>query len=419
MAQAAQPSENVIALSGFEPAEAGLAMADRAALARRFSTLVPLGPAVTGGLGVVQRARTTDGTIEVALKAPRHRPGCTTDEIRRDDATLAEEYKTLCQVSNLRFFPTVFGRARTAEGEPAILMEWVKGVSLDEYRASRWPNGCPGTTVAALGEALLTALDSTRALSATFVHRDLAPKNVIIRTNRAPLAAQGARGAFDVCLIDLGSAELVSRDLTFTQRAGLARGGQPPYAAPEMLSDGMADLGSRSSQKVDVYAVASILYELYGGNYPYGAALDHERAAHGAAADFGRVKLGPCPPLAPRTATDRSLCALIHRCLSPRQVDRPTVTQLLAAIRQWRRTGETGTADAPSQATRAVNRPRPALRAPRAPKSSNPPQVDARIPMEQIRRARRARARKQMLSVAVIVAAIAAVLVAIALLATE
>lgn len=417
MAQAAQPSENVIALSGFEPAEAGLAMADRAALARRFSTLVPLGPAVTGGLGVVQHARTTYGVIEVALKTPRHRPGCSTDEIRRDDATLAEEYKTLCQVSNLRFFPTVFGRARTAEGEPAILMEWVKGVSLDEYRAARWRNGCPGAIVAALGEALLAALDSTHALSATFIHRDLAPKNVIIRTSGAPLAAQEARGVFDVCLIDLGSAELVDRDLTFTQRAGLARGGQPPYAAPEMLSDGIAGLGSRSSQKVDVYAVASILYELYSGSYPFGPALDRERTMHGAEADFGRVKLGPCPPLVPKAPADRSLCALICLCLAPRQANRPSIAQFLAAIRRWCKTGETGVTGTAAQI--AATKPRANPRAQQHIQPSTPPQAETRIPMEQIRRARRARMRKRMLSIAVISVAVVAALVVIALLAAE
>ena len=417
MALATQPSENVIALSGFEPAEAGLAMANRAALARRFSTLVPLGPAVTGGLGVVQRARTTDAAAEVALKTPRHRPGCTTEEIRRDDATLAEEYKTLCQVRNLRFFPTAFGRARTAEGEPAILMEWVKGVSIDEYRDARWRNGCPGATVAALGEALLTALDSTRALSATFIHRDLAPKNVIIRTEETPLALQEERGAFDVCLIDLGSAELVSHDLTFTQRAGLARGGQPPYAAPEMLSDGMAAMGSRANQKVDVYAVASILYELYCGSYPFGPALDRERAMRGAEADFGRVKLGACTPLAPKAPADQSLCVLIGLCLAPRQADRPSVAQFLAAIRRWRQSGEAGMRGTAAQI--ATTKPQVNPYARQQIKPSTPPQAEARIPMEQIRRARRARMRKRMLSIAVIAVAVVEALVVIALLAAE
>ena len=409
----ANPSDDTVVLTGFEPAEGGLTVADQAVLARRFSTLVPLGAPATGGLGVVLHARTTDpSATEVALKTPRHRPGCTADEIRRDDATLSEEYKTLCQVSNLRFFPTAFGRARTATGDPALLMEWVGGRSLDEYRRARWPHGCPGATVAALGEAMLVALDSTRALSATFVHRDLAPKNVIIRTGGASLALQEERGAFDVCLIDLGSAELVSHDLTFTQRAGLARGGQPPYAAPEMLSDAASGLGSRASQKVDVYAVASILYELYSGHRPYEDALEREREANGPSADFGRVKLAPCSPLAPRTDVDRSLCALIGMCLAPRQADRPSVTQFLAAIRRWRGTGETGLSPASIRAvqTRAAARPS-------AGAGSQPPtQAPARIPMEQIRRARRARARKRMLSLAAIVIAVAAALLAIATL---
>ena len=215
----------------------------------------------------------------------------------------------------------------------------------------------------------------------------------------------------------------MSHDLTFTQRAGLARGGQPPYAAPEMLSDGMAAMGSRANQKVDVYAVASILYELYCGSYPFGPALDRERAMRGAEADFGRVKLGACTPLAPKAPADQSMCVLIGLerdlhdgaqqtliglCLAPRQADRPSVAQFLAAIRRWRQSGEAGMRGTAAQI--ATTKPQVNPYARQQIKPSTPPQAEARIPMEQIRRARRARMRKRMLSIAVIAVAVVAAL---------
>lgn len=84
-------------------------------------------------------------------------------------------------------------------------------------------------------------------------------------------------GVFDLCLIDLGSAETLETDTStsLTSAVGVLRGATADYAPPEMLTRDLPHLARlRRSPKIDVYAAGSILYELMSGRLPFDLASD-------------------------------------------------------------------------------------------------------------------------------------------------
>ena len=108
-----------------------------------------------------------------------------------------------------------------------------------------------------------------------FVHRDISPANIMVRTARLPLDRQLAEGTFDLCLIDFGSSLALEPasavagtggKASFTERYATLRRATVAYAPPEMLTD-LRML--RMSPAIDVYAAASTVYELIAGVAPY------------------------------------------------------------------------------------------------------------------------------------------------------
>ena len=347
------PSLDLVELTDFDPAfpvEPGLEEEMR----RRFSPLlVPSGIRRRGASGCVLKAMNTAGE-QFALKRAN-------DESASADAErlLFEEYRTLAAVSRLAGFPSIYGWARI-EGHACIVMEWVEGVTLAEAReelTGTHGNGrVDGQAVAAIGCAVLRALQLARGLSTGFVHRDLSLRNIMIRTSKRSLSEQRENGDFDICLIDMGSSALVRQDSSFTARAGTWRMGTPAYAPPEMLTCDLPGIEAlRDSGSIDVYALGSILYDLYAGSGPFREAL------LGAPSPF-RVKTdGEPTPLSPASAADRPLTAAIMACLVREQERRIDADYLLDRLEGYldiegtrgtvpvgrrHRTPETGAAEA-------------------------------------------------------------------------
>ena len=104
------------------------------------------------------------------------------------------------------------------------------------------------------------------------VHRDLKSLNVVLGAHFAKYrsdlfrlrADQLRHGGFEVKICDFGlTRAMESSHLTITQNK---TGGSPRYMAPEIYSG----LGNRMSEKVDVYAMGCVLYEIFGGGFPHG-----------------------------------------------------------------------------------------------------------------------------------------------------
>ena len=184
--------------------------------------------------------------------------------------------------------------------------------------------------VAAVGNAVLRALLMTQGLVNPVVHRDLSPANIMFRTTSRTLEQQIADCSFDLCLIDMGSATMALGDDTITRRADIWRFATPAYAAPEMLTQDIEGIAAlRRSPAIDVYALSSILYQLYSGRKPF----DFESTDAAATGSFYLVKTKTKPaPLEPRCVGDEALVQIIMKGLSVEQCDRPTEQQMLEVL---------------------------------------------------------------------------------------
>ena len=277
-------------VGGFEPA-VSLSPDELPVYQRRFVMLfADDGTMRRGGIGRVTRAVNAQGEA-VALKQlilP------TRDEFDDDaayealvakfKAAFREEYECHRALSGLKGFPRLYGWGEV-DGVPAIVMEWVEGETLARLRPRLAVDdaGRLSPLVAArLGRDLFDLLCRMNLVGEGFVHRDISPANIMVRTARLPLDQQLAEGTFDLCLIDFGSSLALEPASavagtggkeSFTERYSTLRRATVAYAPPEMLTDDIPDLRMlRMSPAIDVYAAASTVYELIAGVAPYEAA---------------------------------------------------------------------------------------------------------------------------------------------------
>lgn len=318
--------------------------ADEELAKRRFMTLmVTADRSSNGNTGLVLQAHNTsnerfavkvlaDNTLVRALGT--NTPSRTADESAMhlaNSAALFEEYRNLCRVSHLRGFPHVYGYG-TCRGEPLILMEWIEGTSLDKV-ASMLPHDGEGVTCAAtasVGCAVLGTLLSTQNLETPLVHRDLSPANIMFRTNELGIDEQVQTMTFRPCLVDMGSSVPALGSDTLTQRADIWRYATPAYAAPEMLTRDIPNITVlRRSPAVDVYAIASILYELYSGHTPFKAARHQAQEV----CSYYLLKTQNEPePLVAHKGDDQAFADLIMSCLVTDQASRPTERELYEGL---------------------------------------------------------------------------------------
>lgn len=311
---------------------------------RRFMTLIVKADRSShGNTGLVLQAHNTsnerfaikvlaDNTLMRALGT--NTPSRTADESAMhlaNTAALFEEYRNLCRVSHLRGFPHVYGYG-TCQGEPLILMEWIEGTSLDKV-ASMLPHDGEGVTCAAtasVGCAVLGTLLSTQNLETPLVHRDLSPANIMFRTNELGIDEQVQTMTFRPCLVDMGSSVPALGSDTLTQRADIWRYATPAYAAPEMLTRDIPNIAAlRRSPAVDVYAIASILYELYSGHTPFRAARHQALEV----CSYYLLKTQNEPePLVAHKGDDQAFADLIMSCLVTDQASRPTERELYEGL---------------------------------------------------------------------------------------
>lgn len=299
---------------------------------RRYARLIVSGDGASeGATSEVLKATNPDGET-LALKVMRPtRVAAAGDALAlARERAFHEEYLNQLAVSGLRGFPEVYGYG-TVEGRPAIVMEWVEGTSLHDAFAAGGRVPWPGRLTAQLGLSVLTILDSTRALERGFVHRDISSRNIVLRAGDKPVEKQLVDGSFNVCLVDMGSAVSISpTDGSFTMLADVWRNATPDYAPPEMLTRDVPGIDAlRHSSAIDVYALCSVLYELYAGDPPFCVSQHPESSPY-------RLKMDSSPaPLHSREKGDEGLCKLIMAGLATEPGDRPTVASLRAALQGW------------------------------------------------------------------------------------
>jgi serine/threonine-protein kinase len=196
--------------------------------ASRFQPIEKLGG---GRTGEVWRARDKQTGVEVAYKT-------VTSAVLATPALLARaerEFKQLMRVASPKV-ATIVDCEKTAGGGLAVAMELWRGDSLEHILASGPVTFDQAKSIVLqVGQALL------EAQKAGLVHRDVAPKNVLV-------SASG-----DVKVINFPLAVPVNDKIS----------GVADYLSPEQVQ------GKPVDQRSNTYSLAAILYHLFTGEPPF------------------------------------------------------------------------------------------------------------------------------------------------------
>ena len=208
-------------------------------LAGRYRNLGRIGQ---GGMGSVWRAHDIDLDREVAVKELRVPEQATDQERRVWYARMEREARAAARLRHTGIV-TVYDRVMGQDGRPWIIMELVRGRSLEQLLAEQ--QALPPRQVAAIGLAMLDALSAAHVQGV--VHRDVKPANVLLEGDR-------------VLLTDFGIAALEG-DVTIT-RSGMVLG-TPAYMSPEQVE------GKAVTQASDLWSLAATLYAAVEGRRPF------------------------------------------------------------------------------------------------------------------------------------------------------
>jgi hypothetical protein len=252
------------------------------------------------------------------------------------------------------------------DGQPFLVMELLRGESMDEALAVRDGRLSVQETIH-VGDGVLAVLEKAHGLG--IVHRDLKPENLFVTR------------AGEVKVLDFGIARLLerTRDASHT-RTGVVMG-TPAFMAPEQA------LGrwSQVDERTDIWAVGAILYLLVSGRLVHGAATGNEmliRAATQPAPSLARV---PGVPLPLVRVVDRALAYDKQRRFPDAKSMRAELAKLAAALDDgsFHHPAGTGSRPPPSPYEAATIAPsagmNPALAPPAVPSDASPtsPRVTA------------------------------------------
>lgn len=197
----------------------------------------------------------------------------------------------------------------------ALVMDLVRGTDL-RSRLDRDRRLAPEAAVAIVAD-VAEALAAAHA--AGIVHRDVKPENVLLDME-APL---GPGGSHPALLTDFGIARLVDSPSRVPSTATTGRGsttriiGTPDYLAPEIIEG----LPPRAS--VDVYALATVLYELLAGFTPFGGG--HPGAV---------LRRHVTETVAPLPGIPDELWQLLVQCLAKAPASRLRAPELATRLRE-------------------------------------------------------------------------------------
>ncbi|MEU8466945.1 serine/threonine-protein kinase [Streptomyces sp. NPDC029006] len=188
----------------------------------------------------------------------------------------------------------------------ALVMDLVRGTDL-RTRLERERRLAPEAAVAIVAD-VADALAAAHA--AGIVHRDVKPENVLLDM-QGPL---GPGGAHPALLTDFGVAKLI--DSPKRTRATKIIG-TPDYLAPEIVE------GLPPRAAVDIYALATVLYELLAGFTPFGGG--HPGAV---------LRRHVTETVVPLPGIPEELWQLLVQCLAKAPASRLRASELAARLRE-------------------------------------------------------------------------------------
>ncbi|WP_051683958.1 serine/threonine-protein kinase [Blastococcus sp. URHD0036] len=292
-----------------------------------------LGPLGRGGMGEVHRAWDTEHERVVALKLLT--PHLAADEGYR--ARFQREARLTARLRGPHVVP--IHRYGEIDGRLFLDMRLVEGEDLAS-RLARWGPLPLATALSVVGQ-LAEALDAAHADG--LVHRDVKPSNVLLT---------GRPDDPFVYLVDFGIARSSQDGAAITQ-TGTAIGSYE-YMAPERFVT-----GSDVDPRVDVYALACVLYECLTGIRAFpSSSLPSAYHAH--------LHTEPAPLWARRADVPPALDAVLRRALARDPARRTATAGQLVAEARRAVAAPVAAAPGPTGAPRvtAAPVPRPASRPP-------------------------------------------------------
>lgn len=188
-----------------------------------------------------------------------------------------------------------------------MFMDYVEGITLEKWLRDR--ANLP--TVEELRPVLEPVFDALEYLhSMNFIHRDIAPDNIMIRPDGRPI------------IIDFGAIKTIEhRTLAQAKTVHSFMVGKQFYSPPEQTRE-----GETLNARADIYALAAVLYRSFAGRPP----ADTEERARKIAFGDGD-SLVPLSSVAPHVPAP--LAAAIERALSFRASERQqSIAELREAI---------------------------------------------------------------------------------------
>ena len=261
-----------------------------------------------GGMGTVYEAVHTELNRRVAVKVLHTQDSASPEKLAR----FFNEAKTASLIEH-RNVVSVFEFDRTPEGAAYIIMEYLAGDSL-RLRLQKQPSQVQQ-------KALLYSRQMAAALAATHrkqvIHRDLKPDNIMLVDDAE--APEGER----VKILDFGIAKLANSD---TERATSVKTrtgqllGTPTYMSPEQCR-GTEVL----DDKVDVYAMGVLLYEMLCGHPPFQSqGLGDLMAMH--------LYADPVPLKSLEPELNDALASLVASMLAKQPAQRPSMEQVAQTL---------------------------------------------------------------------------------------
>jgi hypothetical protein len=197
-----------------------------------------------GGMGAVYKGKQRSLNRLVAIKV-------LPPDIDDGDMQFAERFKHEAQAMARLSHPNiaaVFDAGETADGLLYFVMEFIEGTDVAQLIASEGQVDpqCAVKITSAVCDALAFAHEEG------VIHRDIKPSNVMIdRKGRVKVA-------------DFGLAQTTMQGVEQLTRTSLAFN-TPDFTAPEALA-----AGDKVDQRVDLYAVGVMLYQMLTGQIPRG-----------------------------------------------------------------------------------------------------------------------------------------------------
>jgi serine/threonine protein kinase len=131
----------------------------------------------------------------------------------------------------------------------AFVMEYIEGVSLEEYISQNAP--LKNETIQSLFNQMIDAVEYVH--SQDLIHRDIKPCNFMV-------TPQGA-----IKLLDFGIAKNLNDNLVDYTRTSLAQQmGTPMYMSPEQVRN-----STEITKQTDIYSLGVVLWQMVSGQKPY------------------------------------------------------------------------------------------------------------------------------------------------------